>query len=285
MNGFSRFALIIGLAALLGACATGGGIASKDYTAYRAAAPRSIVVVPVINHSQEVEAADLFLSTLPIPLAERGYYIFPINMVKGMMEQDGLADPMLVHTADTTMLAGLFGADAVLYVEILDWRSQYNVLSATIIVDFLYTMKDGRTGQLLWQEQERYVHAESGGSGNIFADLIATAITAAADSMRADYTPLAQAANATALLRAGQGIPFGPYSPAYGTDGSAFPANGNGRLSDATVPAAAADGTGFTVAAAVAEEPEAEESAAEDAGGEEAAEEPKTDETAGEGSE
>jgi hypothetical protein len=259
--------MVTALAALVSACA-GAGPVSKDYTAFHAAAPRSIVVVPVINHSEEVEAADLFLSTLPIPLAERGFYVFPINMVKSMMEQDGLADPMLVHTADTTMLAGLFGADAVLYVEILDWRSQYNVLSANVIVDFLYTLKDGRTGQLLWQEQEKFIHSQSGNSGNIFADLIATAIVAAVDSMRSDYTALAHAANATALLRDGQGIPRGPYSPGFGTDGKAFPANGNGRISDATQAAAAADGTGATEAMEVAVEPAADEPAAPEAGGE-----------------
>ncbi len=260
MNGLLRLTMVTALAALVAACGVSGP-ASKDYTAYRAAAPRSIVVVPVINHSQEVEASDLFLSTLAIPLAERGYYVFPINMVKSMMEQDGLADPMLVHSADTTMLAGLFGADAVLYVEILDWRSQYNVLSAAIIVDFLYTLKDGRTGQLLWQEQEKYIHSESGGSGNIFADLIATAITAAVQSTTADYTPMAHAANATALLRDGQGIPRGPYSPGYLSDLNTFPANGNGRLSDATQAAVSADGTSATEAMEVAEEPMEEEAA------------------------
>lgn len=260
MRHFSRLATVFMLGALVSACAAVGP-PSKDYTAFHAAAPRSIVVVPVINHSQEVEAADLFLSTLPIPLAEKGFYVFPINMTKSMMEQDGLADPMLVHSADTTMLAGLFGADAVLYVEILDWRSNYNVLSATITVDFLYSLKDGHTGHLLWQEQEKFVHAESGGSGNPFVDLIATAITAAADSMRSDYTPLAHQANAVALHRPGQGIPFGPYSPVIGSNAESFPANGNGRLSDATQAAVAADGTGFTEATPVAEAPEATEPA------------------------
>jgi hypothetical protein len=35
----------------------------KDFTAYNAEMPRSILVVPVVNHSNEVDAADL--STRP----------------------------------------------------------------------------------------------------------------------------------------------------------------------------------------------------------------------------
>jgi hypothetical protein len=72
----------------------------------------------VVNKSVDLNAADYFLSTVPIPLAERGYYVFPVNLVKRVLEDDGLADAFLVHSADPARLAALFGADAVLYVAI-----------------------------------------------------------------------------------------------------------------------------------------------------------------------
>lgn len=226
---------VVLLSVVLTACVTTPG--SKDYTTFVTADPHSILIVPVINHTEEPEANDLFLTTLAIPLAERGYYVFPTNMVKDMMEQDGLADAYMVHSADTTRLAGLFGAHSVIYVEILEWESKYNVLSAGVRVHFLYTIKDGRSGKLLWQDEETFFHNKSSSSGNIIADLLANAIVAAVDNVRSDYTPVAHAANATALLRDGQGIPFGPYSGQYKKDAAQFPSNGSGKLSDATTSA------------------------------------------------
>lgn len=228
--------IILLLTVILSACASAPN--PKDFTTFHAADPHSILIVPVINHSEEVEAADLFLTTLPVPLSEKGYYVFPTNMVKKVMEEDGLADPQLVHSADTTRLALLFGADSVIYVEILEWTNKYSVLASGIQVHFLYTIKDGRDGKLLWQdEQNLYVDTSGGGSGNVFADLIVTAVVAATDSLSSDYTAVANSANAAALYAPGQGIPAGPYSPLYQGDTTDFPANGSGRISDATTSA------------------------------------------------
>lgn len=240
MSALKNFLVVTVLGLSMAACASAPD--PKDFSAFRAAEPRSIVVVPVLNHSEEAEAADLFLTTLTVPLAERGYYVFPINMVRGLMESDGLADPMLVHSADTTQIGSLFGADTVLYVEILNWKVGYAVLATNVTVEFLYTIKDGRTGDLLWQEQRVYVHDMSANSGSFIADLIVNAITAATTNMRADYTPVANMANSLALFTAGQGIPFGPYSPNFGTDSEQFPSSGSGRITNATEPAVATGG-------------------------------------------
>ncbi|HPF45490.1 MAG: DUF799 family lipoprotein [Alphaproteobacteria bacterium] len=233
MNNIKKFVALFS-AIILSACATAPE--SKDFTTFISADPHSILIVPVINHSEEVEAADLFLTTLPVPLSEKGYYVFPTNMVKKIMEEDGLGDPLLVHSADTTRLADLFGADSIIYVEILEWTNKYNVLSAGVQVHFLYTIKDGHDGKLLWQdEQNLIVDKSQGGSGNIFADLIATAIVAASDSLSSDYTYVANSANANAIYAPGQGIPAGPYSALYKSDTKQFPASGTGRISDASV--------------------------------------------------
>ncbi|PHZ83301.1 DUF799 domain-containing protein [Paremcibacter congregatus] len=231
MRNFKTIAILLFSCALTACAATPN---SKDYTSFATADPHSILIVPVINHSEEAEAPDLFLTTLAIPLAERGYYVFPTNMVKDMMEKDGLADAHMVHSANTTRLAELFGADSVIYVEILQWESKYNVLASGVQVHFLYTIKDGRSGSLLWQDEENFYFNKSSSSGNIFADLIVNAVTAAVDNASSDYTPVAHAANATALLREGQGIPAGPYSARYKKDSAQFPSSGTGRLTDAT---------------------------------------------------
>ena len=209
----------------------------KDYGPLMSANVRSILVVPVVNHTNETQAADYFLTTLPIPLAERGYYVFPLNASKRLIENDGIADPQLTHGTPAPRLAELFGADAVLYVEIVEWRSQYAVLSSSILVRFLYTLKDGKTNGLLWQDEQSLTVQTSGGSGNLLQDAIAAAITATVDKLSGDLTRVAVTANAAALLIDKQGIPFGPYSPAKASNATKFPVTGTGHVSNAKLSA------------------------------------------------
>ncbi len=182
------------------------------YSAGMGAPPRSILVVPVVNTSTEVQAADVFLTTLAIPLVERGYYVFPTHMVKRTMEDDGLGDADLVHAADTKRLAEIFGADAVLYATVTDWNSRYIVLATNTSVAIRYDLRLGRTGETIWSEDMRYVHkAGPQSSGNPLADLIAGAIVAAVERASPSYLPLAIQANNQAILSQQSKLPPGPY--------------------------------------------------------------------------
>lgn len=185
-----------------------------DYSAFRAASPRSILVVPVVNNSIDVDAASYFLSAISKPVAERGYYVFPVNMVKRVMEADGLSDADMVHHADPTRLAALFGADSVLYISIERWDAKYAVLSTSVTVEFYYQLKDGHTGQTLWESDQKIVYQPQGASsGNIIADLIISAVQAAATKARPNYLPLARQANAETVIETYHGLPAGPYRP------------------------------------------------------------------------
>jgi len=188
----------------------------KDYSDFHAAAPRSILVVPVVNHSVHVDAPDYFLSTISVPLAEQGYYVFPVNMVKRILEDDGLADADLVHGSPAEKLASIFGADAVLYVKITRWDAQYILLSTTVTVELEYVIKDGKTGTLLWQDSRLVQHTPSkdNNSANPLAGLIVNAIVAALEKAAPNYMPLAKEANRQAFRYPGPGIPPGPYSMA-----------------------------------------------------------------------
>jgi hypothetical protein len=191
---------------------------TRDYTKLLAADPRSILIVPAASKSVDVDAPAYFLSTIPIPVAERGYYVFPVNMVKRVLEDDGLSDAFLVHQADPARLCKLFGADAVLYVTIERWDAQYMVLSASVTVDLRYVLKDGKTGDTLWSAAETMNYTSSSGGGGGLAGLIAAAVDAALTKASPNYIPLARKANAEVMAFPGKGFPAGPYSPAYRKD-------------------------------------------------------------------
>jgi len=235
--------VLVGCSLAVAGCAT-TKLEPKDYAAFNTEKPRSILVVPVVNHSNEVDAADLFYTTLAFPLAERGYYTFPTNAAKKLMEAEGLGDPGLVHQAPTADLAVVFGADAVLYVEVLNWKSNFGLLNSNIEVEFLYTLKSGKTSEVLWQDEEAYTYSTSSSSGNIFADLIANAVTSMINNTRSDFTPMALQANIAVVSPEGQGLPFGPHSPSFDQNEKLFPATGSQKVSDATREAMSAPGFG-----------------------------------------
>lgn len=197
-----------------------------DYQAFRSSSPKSILVVPVVNNTVEVLAGDLFLCTIPQPLAERGYYVFPVNLVKETLEDEGLNDSHLVHQADPARLAEIFGADAVLYISIEQWTAKYVVVNTTVEVDFKYLLKDGKSGQTLWRHRQlaRY-STQQGNSGNVLADLVAGAIIATVEKAfpEAKLLQLTRQANGESVSAPYTGVPHGPYSAEYGKDTKYYP--------------------------------------------------------------
>jgi len=192
----------------------------KDYTAFKSENPRSVLVIPVVNKTVEVNASDYFLSTLSIPIAERGYYVFPVDVVKHLLENDGLSDSAMVHSADTMKLCNLFGADSVLYASIERWDARYMLLSTSVTVAFDYTIKGCKTGDVLWNHKQTWVYTpQNQSSGNPLGDLIAMVISAAMTKAMPNYMPLARQANEMSFKYPdGPGFPAGPYNPNHMKD-------------------------------------------------------------------
>ncbi len=193
----------------------------KDYSAFKAADPHSILVLPVVNRTVDVNAPDYFLSTLSIPLAERGYYVFPVDMVKHLLEDDGMSDADLVHNADTMKLCSLFVSDSNLYVSIERWDAKYLLLTTQVTVEFDYKLKDCKTGDLIWSERKKMVYSpqQQNSSGNPLADLIVMAVSAAMTKAAPNYMPLAHQVNgAVFAYPQGPGLPAGPYLTEYRKD-------------------------------------------------------------------
>ncbi len=202
---------------------TGCATAKKDYTDFRQADPHSILIVPPLNNSPEVEADTYFLATVSQPLAERGYYVFPVNMSKELLIEAGLSDSGLIRQADPRRLGELFGADAILYINIENWEAKYLILSTIVTVGFSYTMKDATSGEEIWTHHELMQYTpQNQSTGSPLGDLIAAAVNAAITKAAPNYIPLARQANSKALLSPYQGIPAGPYNSNYKKDASDF---------------------------------------------------------------
>jgi hypothetical protein len=220
MSLFQKVFLIACTSLLFAACAKQPD--PYNYSAFRNQHPKTILVVPAINNTVDVNAPDYYLSTITVPLAERGYYVFPVNLVKKTMENDGLADANMVHSADPQRLGQLFGTDSILYVSINKWDAKYVVLSTSVQVAFTYTLKSGRTGETLWTRDVEMAYSPQAGGGGGLGGLLAQAIIAAVEKADPSYIPLTQQANALAINTEKLGIPAGPYDPDYNKDQNKF---------------------------------------------------------------
>jgi hypothetical protein len=135
-------------------------------------------------------------------------------MVKGVLEDEGMADPGLIHQADPARLCNLFGADAVLYVTIEEWTARYMLFSTTVEVAFDYVMKDGKTGDTICTGRQRVMQDSSQGARDPISPFVMAIIAKAYPN----YAGLSRIANADAFWRPGMGLPPGPYHPKYGKD-------------------------------------------------------------------
>ena len=204
-----KLLLCLTVAALAG-CA--GAPPKKDLSAFNTAAPKSILVVPALNKSLDVDAPNYLLSTLAIPLAEKGFYVFPVNAAKVVLEQEGFYEGEQIHQQPPEALAKLFGADAILYVTINRWDVKYVVLSAAVTVEFEYRMV-AKDGTEIWQAKQmmQYSPQNNASTGNALANLIVAAVAAAVTRAAPDYMPLARQANQLAIVLGPNAIPNGPY--------------------------------------------------------------------------
>ncbi len=207
-----KIGMIILLAGLMQGC-----IAPRhaNLEAFNAHQPRSIVVAPVVNESPEVTANSVFITSITQPLAERGYYVFPVYLTDMILRDFGLVEAGHIHQLPTERFYELFGADAVLLVTIKDWSTKYLGLVSSVAVSMEYILKDTKTGEVLWKNNQGYVQ-NSGGS-----DLISMAVSAAINALITDYLPLARQANFLAF-QPPKGLPAGPYHPQYQQDKEQF---------------------------------------------------------------
>ncbi len=209
-------ALVTSLALSLSGCATTKQ--PHDYSSYRSHMPRSVLVMPPTNDSIEVDASYVYLSTITRPLAEAGYYVFPVAVVDNFMKENGLPTPTEMNAVPLDKIGDIFGADAVLYIHIEDWGQKYMVLSSTTVVKARAKLVDVRTGATLWKGTAQAAEGSGDGGGGLIGMVVAAAIDQIVDSTTGRVHKLSGMANNSMIMNTQNGLLLGPYNPGYATD-------------------------------------------------------------------
>ncbi|MES2878401.1 MAG: DUF799 domain-containing protein [Pseudomonadota bacterium] len=200
------------------------GCATKtpfDYTAYKESRPRSILVLPPLNNTPEVQAPYSMLSYATRPLAEAGYYVMPVTLVAEAFKENGMTQPADMHATSADKLRQIFGADAALYITINKYGTVYQVVNSTSMVSAQAKLVDLKTGKLLWKgsaaaSSEEGQNQQQGGVLGLLISAIVKQVMATA----LDQSHQIAGVTTARLLSAGtpNGVLYGPRSPNYGKD-------------------------------------------------------------------
>lgn len=173
--------------------------------------PVTLLVMPPINNSTNVEAKDLLYTSISRPLVEAGYYVISPLLAMDILKSESAYDSELFIEAPLTMFNNFFGADAVVFSVIDSWAKKGTGIQTKI----RYVIKSAYTNEILFDRScdlylDLSVNSGTGGLLGALVDLTASLITTAAT----DHIVAARKANYFIL----RDIPRGKYSPEYMID-------------------------------------------------------------------
>ena len=175
--------------------------------------PVAILVVPSINQSTAADAPILYSSTINEPLSNAGFYVLPIEVTNRVLSNEGLVDGEALKDVQPQKFHEHFGADAVLYVTIEKWDTNYYILGGNVTVGVDFKMKSTKSGETLWAYKDQMV-LDTSGNNNNGGGLLAMIINAALTTALQDYVPIARRVNVMSL----SAIPFGKYHRMHDKD-------------------------------------------------------------------
>lgn len=176
--------LILGLAAVLALSACQVQKAPDfDYTSFKESKPASILVVPPLNESPDVNGTWGVLASTAAPLSEAGYYVFPAAVVEETFKQNGLTNAADIHAVRPEKLHQIFGNDAVLYITVTEYGTSYQILDSVTTVSAKARLVDSRNGKELWSGSASIREGSNNSNSGLLGALVSAVVNQIANSL------------------------------------------------------------------------------------------------------
>ena len=173
----------------------------------------TILIMPPINRTVNVDAKEYFYSSLSMPLCEKGYYVISPYLALETLKNESAYDSELFINGNLSKFHEVFGADLALFTIIDRWDK--SALGHSITVEVEYILKSTTANKELFHRRgiitvDTGVQSNSAGLFGALVDMAASAINTAAT----DKVIAARSCNAYVL----SDLPCGPYSDQYNKD-------------------------------------------------------------------
>lgn len=207
-----RLIPIIFLAVVVSSCGMMNQVTRESqYAAMYNDMPVTILVMPPINNTTNVEAKDLLYTSISRPLAEAGYYVISPLLAMDVLKAESAYDAELFIDKPLTMFKNYFGADAVVFSQIDDWTKRGFGIDTKI----RYIIKSTTSGEILFDRScDLYLDLQQNSGGNsALSQLVDLAVSAIATATT-DHIVAARKANYYIF----NDVPRGKYNPQYMQD-------------------------------------------------------------------
>lgn len=119
-----KFVCIILTTLALSSCGVSNLTRSSLYPKMYEEKPVTLLVMPPINNTANVEAKELLYTSISRPLAEAGYYVISPSLAMDVLRQESAYDAELFIDRPLRQFHDFFGADAVVFSIIDSWAKQ-----------------------------------------------------------------------------------------------------------------------------------------------------------------
>ena len=217
------FGMILTSVIYTGCASTTSKQAPRDISSFQSNMPRSILVLPPVNDSPDVKATYSYWSGVTFPVAEAGYYVFPMSVVDSMFKENGVTNGSDAQSIAPQKLREIFGADAALYIRIKEYGSSYKIVQSVTTVSAEAKLVDLKTGTVLWTGHESETRSSDNGNSNLIGALVGAIVEQVSSSLNDHAYPLALSVNSRMLTPTssdpGRGLLYGPRSPKFQSEG------------------------------------------------------------------
>lgn len=209
MIAMKKLSILVAFAAFSASCGTTSSLTRGDqYEKMYGEKPLTLLVMPPINNTSNVEAKDLLYTSISKPLAEAGYYVISPFLAMDVLKAESAYDAELFIDADLAPFANYFGCDAVIFSQIDSWTKKGFGIQTKI----RYLIKSVRTREILFDRScDLYLDLQqnsgTGGAIGALVDLAASVIATAATN----HIIAARKCNAYIF----NDVPRGKYSPEH----------------------------------------------------------------------
>ncbi len=180
----------------------------SQYAAMYNDMPVTILVMPPINNTSNVEAKDLLYTSISRPLAEAGYYVISPLLAMDILKAESAYDAELFIDKPLTAFKDYFGADAVVFSQIDDWAKKGFGIETKI----RYIIKSTTSGEILFDRScDLYLDLQQNSGGNSWISTLVDLAVSAISTATTDHIAAARKANYFIF----RDIPRGKYDPMY----------------------------------------------------------------------
>lgn len=204
-----RSVLLLLLVLMVSACGPASSLTRQSlYPGMYEERPVTLLVMPPINNTANVDAKELLYTSISRPLIEAGYYVIPPALAMDVLRQESAYDAELFLDRPLRQFHDFFGADAVVFSVIEDWAKQ----GIGIRTKIRYFIRSTTTDRVLFDRTcdlflDLTPESESTGVLGALVDLAAAALSTALT----DHIEAARKANYYIF----RDLPSGKYDDLY----------------------------------------------------------------------